>query len=228
MKKLGKIVILALISALGISGTQASTLMQYELGEIKSGGNLIDGTVYFITWGADGVFNSSISALNGSSSLVAGDDKWLHANEIVAGAVMSNWSEQYNTGIVAGHKFQAVYVKDLFNTDIDYATGSLLNGKSIGAIGSGPVYFFGSYRTDNIETLQGNVPDPIAWTLPPNVGATATVAAYSGTGDYAGFSDYNASLMAYNGFALVPEPSTGALLMIGSVGLVALRRLRKV
>jgi PEP-CTERM motif len=28
--------------------------------------------------------------------------------------------------------------------------------------------------------------------------------------------------------SMVPEPSTGALMMIGAVGLVALRRLRKV
>ena len=227
MKTKNMFQVLALASVFGIHCAQSSTLMQYELAEIKSGGILVDGTVYFITFGADGVFNSSISVLTGATSLVAGDDKWLHANEIVDGAVMSNWSEQYNTGVAAGHKFQAVYVKDLFNTDIDYTTGALLNGKSIGAIGAGPMYFFGSYRTDSIDTLQGNVPDPIAWVLPTNVGATATVVAYSGTGDYTG-NDINAPLNAYNGFALVPEPSTGALMMIGAAGLVALRRLRKV
>jgi hypothetical protein len=228
MNRKSSLKLLVLTAALVVSTTHASTLMQYELGEITSGANLVNGTVYFVSWGADGIFQSSISSLTGSTSLISGDDKWLHANSIIDGVTMSNWSEQYSTGVAAGHKFQAVFVADLFAADIDYATGSLLNGKSIGAIGAGPTFYFGSFRTDNVETLQGNVPDPIAWTLPANVGATATIAAYSGTGGYSGYSDYNAPLNVNNGFSLVPEPSTGALMMIGAAGLVALRRLRKV
>jgi hypothetical protein len=36
------------------------------------------------------------------------------------------------------------------------------------------------------------------------------------------------NLTGYEEIAMVPEPSTGALIMLGAAGLVALRRLRKV
>lgn len=46
--------------------------------------------------------------------------------------------------------------------------------------------------------------------------------------DYSSGSDLIAAASIAQTFDVVPEPSTGALMLIGSVGLVALRRLRKV
>lgn len=46
--------------------------------------------------------------------------------------------------------------------------------------------------------------------------------------DYSSGSDLISSVKVAETYTVVPEPSTGALIMIGAVGLVALRRLRKV
>ena len=46
--------------------------------------------------------------------------------------------------------------------------------------------------------------------------------------DYSSGSDLIAAASISETYTVVPEPSTGALMMIGAVGLVALRRLRKV
>ena len=214
-----------------LSPVHASTLMQYELGDITLGsGAMLNGTVYFVSYGVDGVLNSSISALATaqSTSLVAGDDKWLFANSVVGGNVQGNWTEQYSTGIAAGQSIVAFFVNNLTETDVNYSSGLLLNSKNLGIAGSGGSELaWGSYRTASVETLGGQVGDAIAWVLPTNVGSTASIIAYSGTGDYTG-NDFNANLVAVNTVALVPEPSTGALMMIGAAGLVALRRLRKV
>ena len=62
-----------------------------------------------------------------------------------------------------------------------------------------------------------------AWSL---VGGDKDVTFTSGTTALVGGFTYSGG--GFDTITLVPEPSTGALLMIGSVGLVALRRLRKV
>jgi len=216
---------------IGVSSAQASTLMQYELGDITLGsGAMLNGTVYFVSYGIDGALNSSLSSLATaqSTSLIGGDDKWLFANSVVGGNVQGNWVEQYNTGIAAGQSIVAFFVNGLSSSDVNYSTGLLLNSKNLGASGAaGELRNWGSYRTNSIETLGDQVGDAISWVLPTNVGATATIVAYSGTGDYTG-NDITANLQAVNSVYLVPEPSTGALMMIGAAGLVALRRLRKV
>ena len=81
------------------------------------------------------------------------------------------------------------------------------------------------------------------WTVPSNNTSGLTIGsanlASSGSGnaselllanytDYSSGSDLISSVAAPVTLEVVPEPSTGALMMIGAVGLVALRRLRKV
>jgi hypothetical protein len=81
------------------------------------------------------------------------------------------------------------------------------------------------------------------WIVPTNnasgltIGTAALVSTGSGNPaelllasytDYASGSDLISSVAAPVTLEVVPEPSTGALMMIGAVGLVALRRLRKV
>lgn len=228
MKVNQKLNLAAVLFGLMAFTSQASTLMQYEIATMVSGSTPINGTIYFVSYGIDGALNSSIGSLSGSSSLIAGDDKWLFANSVADGYVQGNWVEQYSTGISAGQKIIAFFVNGLTSSDVNYTTGGLLNSKTIGAGGAGPTNLaWGSYRTDSVETLGGQVADAVSWTLPSNVGATASIIAYDGIGDFVG-NDINASLATTGAFSLVPEPSTGALLMIGSVGLLALRRLRKV
>lgn len=67
-----------------------------------------------------------------------------------------------------------------------------------------------------------------SWVMPTLAFGLNTVANYtlnSSTTAVVGQFNFNSNDQV---ITLVPEPSTGALLMIGSVGLVALRRLRKV
>lgn len=221
---------------LTILSANSSTLMQYEIGTMTSSGTPLNGTFYFISYGLDNILNSNLSTLSsGATSLLAGDDKWLFASTTANGTKAGNWTEYYSTstsgqyvsGASADQKIELFFVNGLTSTQLDLTTGSLLSGFTIGASGGGGTSFsYGRYRTDSIDTGGGNIPDPIAWKLPANVGSTATLLAYSGTGLYV--SDINANLATSSTFTIIPEPSTGALLMFGAVGLVALRRLRKV
>ena len=83
----------------------------------------------------------------------------------------------------------------------------------------------------------------VSWVVPGTNAAGLTVGtaqiASSGSGnpaelllanytDYASGSDLVSSVAVATTFNVVPEPSTGALMMIGAAGLVALRMLRKV
>lgn len=115
------------------------------------------------------------------------------------------------------------------NTGGDYAS-LLPPGKTIWLIGS---------SVSNATALStGSIYSPTAeffavqkssWSLVP------TVTADGGTTDFllanvSSSSDVKVGSydVATSSIIMVPEPSTGALLMIGSVGLVAMRRLRKV
>lgn len=230
--------ILSLAAGLILAGVSAypATLMQYDIGIMTSGGSALNGTFYFVSYGVDGILNSNLGSLApGSTSLLAGDDKWLFAGTTTNGTSGGNWTEYYNvvtpgqyvSGAAVGQKFGLFFVNGLTSTQLNLANGSLLTGFSIGATGAGggTSFSYGTYRTDSNDTGGGNVADSIAWFLPSNSGATASVLAFSGSGPY--LSDFNANLTTSSSFTIIPEPSTGALMMIGAVGLVALRRLRK-
>lgn len=219
-----KILSLAVMSWVVISGSSASTLMQFELGEIKvSGNNMVNGTLAFISFGVDGVFNSSPSALalNGTS-LISGDDIWLFARDITGNNVQGNWQEQYSPAAV-GQKFTALFIDVISASQLNYSTGAFLGGLKIGTGVGTTSYQFGTYRTDSLETLGGNIADPASWVLPANVGATASFVAYSGTGDYTG-PDFPANLITTGSFAVIPEPSAGSLLLVGSLLALGNRR----
>jgi hypothetical protein len=203
----------------------ASTLMQFELGELKvSGSDMVSGTLAFISFGADGIFNSTPSglALN-STSLISGDDIWLYARDIVGNNVQGNWQEQYAPALV-GQKFIALFINSISSSQLNYSTGAFLGGLKIGTGADSTSFQFGTYRTDSVETLGGNIPDPASWVLPANVGSTASFIAYSGTGDYVG-QDFIANLNTTGLFTVIPEPSTSSLLLFGS--LLALRNHRR-
>jgi len=218
--------ILALVVLLigSMSCTQASTLMQYELGQITSAGTALNGSLFFVSSGVNGTFDSG-SFSTGATSLINSGDSLLFATAITDGAAQGNWQELYTSPVAVGQSITALFVKDLTSSDVSYSTGAFLGGKSVGLAG-GTSYAFGSYRTASVETLGNPSSDAIAWVLPANSGATASLLAYSGTGDYTG-SDLTANLATSSSFVLIPEPSSASLLALGMAGLVALRARRK-
>lgn len=83
------------------------------------------------------------------------------------------------------------------------------------------------YPTD--PDLQAAVIGNAAWVMPATSGVDTTIVTYtlsSGTGSTALVGSIDNATKGIT-LSLVPEPSTGALMMVGAVGLVALRRLRK-
>ena len=84
----------------------------------------------------------------------------------------------------------------------------------------------GGTRTAAITGAYVALADAIAWVLPANTGATASILAYSGSGGYEG-GNFNATLATSSSFNLIPEPSSASLLALGMAGLVALRARRK-
>jgi hypothetical protein len=218
--------ILALVVLLigSMSCTQASTLMQYEMGLITSGGSALSGSLFFVSSGTNGTFDSGTFSA-GATSLINSADSLLFATAISGGSAQGNWSELYTSPVAVGQSITALFVKGLTSSDVSYSTGAFLGGKTVGLTG-GTSYAFGSYRTASVETIGGSVGDAIAWVLPANTGATVTLLAYSGTGDYTG-SDLTANLATSSSFNLIPEPSSASLLALGVAGLVALRARRK-
>ena len=217
---------LAIILALP-SESSASITINYEVAEISSGGNLIlSGTLFFISHGADNVLQSS--GWDTGSSFIKGDDRFFWAAEIANGvAAGAIPSVNMPTGTVANTtKFTGIFVAGLTSTDVDYGTGSLLGGKTF-TLSGGTSYQFGGYRTDSIEDFGGDPTGNMAWVFPSD-GALLQLSAYSNTGSTYTGGAITANLATSSSFNVVPEPSTGALMMIGAVGLVALRRLRKV
>jgi len=220
-----KINILAALLIAFVPTVKASTLMSYEMGLITSGGaNIGSGTLFFISSGTDATFDSGVFNL-GATSIIKSSDTLLFATAISGGTASGTWTEQYNTPVAAGQAITALFVKDLTSSDVSYSTGAFLGGKSIGLSG-GTSYNFGTYRTSSIDSAGGSVGDAIAWILPANTGATATLMAYSQTGDYSG-TDLTANLATSSSFNLIPEPSSASLLALGVAGLVALRVRRK-
>ena len=214
----------AILLTAWMSCVQASTLMQYELGLVTSGGNALNGSLFFISSGTNTTFDSGTFSA-GATSIINPADSLLFATAVTGGSAQGNWSEQYVSPVAVGQTVTALFVGGLTSSDVNYSTGAFLGGKSIGLSG-GTSYAFGTYRNSSAETLGGGVGDAIAWVLPANAGATASLIAYSGSGDYSG-SDFNANLATSASFNLIPEPSSASLLALGVAGLVALRARRK-
>lgn len=222
-----KINILAALLIAFVPTVKASTLMSYEMGLITSGGvNISSGTVFFISSGTDATFDSGVFTV-GATSIIKSSDALLFATAITGGVSTGTWTEQYVAPVAVGQTITALFVKGLTSADVNYATGAFTGGKSIGSSG-GTSFAFGTYRTAGVEDLTslGAVADAIAWVLPANTGATASLLAYSGSGDYAG-GNFNATLATSSSFNLIPEPSSASLLALGMAGLVALRARRK-
>ena len=95
------------------------------------------------------------------------------------GSVQGNWTELYTSPVAVGQSITALFVSGLTSSDVNYSTGALLGGKRI-SLSGGVSYAFGTYRNASAETLGSQVGYAIAWVLPANAGATASLIAYSG------------------------------------------------
>ena len=222
-----KMKILAALLIAFVPSVKASTLMQFDMGELTSGAAIItSGTVFFISSGTDATFDSGTFAV-GATSIIKASDALLFAKAIgSAGTATGNWTEQYISPAAAGQNITALFVKGLTSADVNYTTGAFTGGKSILASG-GTSIAFGTYRS-SVPDLDAAA-DAIAWTIPANAGATASLIAYSQTGDY-GPTTVTANLATSSAFNLgvaIPEPSSASLLALGMAGLVALRARRK-
>ena len=225
MRSSSTLLALTLFSLLASSEGRSSTTMQFDVGIMSRAGTEISaGTLAFLSLGSDGVFNSSPDALGlNATSLVAGDDIWMYATGITAGASGGLWIEDYTGGVAKDQKIQAVFFNNLTTSQIDYTSGAFLGGLRIGTGAGSTTYNFGTYRNDLADTLGGNASDAIGWIVPIDAGATASIFAYSNTGSYAG-GDITAVLSASSTFAVIPEPSSMSLLVMGLASIFALRR----
>lgn len=221
-----KILLLALTLA---SKAHSSVTINYELGELKSGGlNISAGTVFFISYGVDNLLQSS--SWTTGNSFILGDDKLFAAVPIssgVAAGALANYDLPAGT-VTSTTRFAAIFINSIDSSIVNYATGVLLGGRTFGTSG-GTSYSFGTYRTDSIEDFGAPTPgDNINWIFPAD-GGTYTLSAYSGTGDYTG-NDIVASLTTTSNLIVIPEPSSLSLLLIsgGFAFLFAAQRGKKV
>jgi len=220
-----KIITLSVIAMMAsLNHSHAAISLTYELAEITAGGSLVGtGTVIFISHGTNNALESN--SWTSGSSFIKGDDSFFAAVTItdgIAAGFLSNLNLPANT-TANSTKFSAIFVAGLTGSDVDYSSGSLLAGKTFGT--SGTLYNFGTYRNDLAEAYGASTVGKIGYIFPSD--GTYDLFTSSNTGDYAG-ATYTANLSAASSLYVVPEPSTGALIMIGAAGLVALRRLRKV
>jgi hypothetical protein len=225
MKKVTVAILVALTAI--IQPTKASTLMQYEVIGLTSGGvDISTGTAFFISWGTDAAFNSG-SFTSGATSLISASDKLLYSATITGGMTSGAWDELYTSPVAAGQNITALFIAGSLSPFVDTATGNLKSGFQIVNSG-GSSFSFGTVRNASADTVGGNVPDAIAWTLPANAGATASIGAYAAGqgGDFVSALNTTASFQI-GSVVTVPEPSVASLFALGTVGLVALRARRK-
>ena len=142
----------------------------------------------------------------------------------------SLYSRTLNTLLVgAGYSVFGADAAGLFAGQIDVVLPTspvTAVGKSLGlAVTYGTE--LGIFKFDGTLPANGSAENPVQFgALLANVNSSGVLVGnfVSNTGPY-DFGD--GIILSGEGYQLVPEPSTGALIMIGAAGLVALRRLRK-
>lgn len=233
LKSTGILILGFLLSVNTPSKLSAQSAIILDVGKITSGGTNASGVLFLVAHGANSAAlgYDTPSFASPSTSIISGDDRLLTSvifnGGVAQGTPDATFELNYTTlGVAAGTKFTGLFIAGPVSSYINTSTGALLSGYTFGT-GTGSVPFtFGSYRTDVAEQFGGSDSSGIAWVLPSP--GNYSLSAY--TSSYAGgvTLDVPATLATSGSFSIVPEPSTGTLMMIGAVGLVALRRLRKV
>lgn len=213
MKHALKLALLAIIMSLPSSG-KAFTYAFQDYGGISYGGSLVTGNVEFSL----GYFSGSITVNGPTIDLT----NYTNLNTDGDGGVW--WNPAYDFGDPAAGNPADTFIS--VGTDpMDSNIGGLKPAANtllyvVGRSTTGPSFSFAF----------GNSAWMVKTNTPTDLGGAIYAWGEGFTFANATVFTSNASLSTSSGniITVVPEPSTGALLMIGSVGLVALRRLRKV
>jgi len=198
-------------TTLDSTGTAMSNNMAFRIGTFTGG--FTPTVANYASWFSNFVGVNGFIAVGGTSvgrlsaSITAGDSNLINAPVTSNVGVGANGS----SGISSSSLLYAI----LWNTK--YASNGTIPNSGGG----------NSFDPSNV-TLQAAILSNSSWTMPTAASLDLTNYTYSlssGTTALVGSID-----LANKGVTLqaVPEPSTGALMMIGVAGLVALRRLRKV
>jgi len=238
MNKMKKLFLIAgALLSLGIASSQASISLVLNIGSVAG---WTSGAVWLVSAGGDGVFSSPF--VNGGSSLAGTGDTYI-AGAIIdssnynvggtTGSIAMPFTVNYGTGIANGNKIKAFWISAPSSAVslLDLNSGTLTAGNTFTTSG-GTLLNWNGYTSTNTETAGGGLDPTMGWTLPSDSGASGLyLSVFTSDDPSGGFADFPqtpGSLDATNVIGVVPEPSTGALMMIGAAGLVALRRLRKV
>jgi hypothetical protein len=200
----------------------------------SGGGNINLGTRLRVGTFLDAtVLNNTISAYLSGSQDYAGTLLALNNNFADLGTNVTNYGNASQTGTgTSSSQF-------VFNTTAsltingtsgtrNVANGQIQNVNYTSSIGvSKSVYLWTAFNNE-IGIVRGS-----SWTTPTSdlTGLTLNMSAITASNGgvlLGSYTDYASGNDTIGLVAAVPEPSTSALMMIGAVGLVALRRLRKV
>lgn len=227
---------LMLVTAFCANMSHAQTTgIVVDVGHITSGGSNINGYLFLVGHGTNAISGTSYDAPTfgaSTTSILGGNDRLISSIPIVNGIAATRITPSPSlTGVAVGTPFTGLFIAGVdVASYININTGNLLSGFTFGTGGGAVNFQFGTYRTDTPETFDGSATDAIGWVFSA-VGNDFSLSAY--TASYATANggvalDVPATLATTGSFSIIPEPSTGTLMIIGTVGLVALRRLRKV
>jgi len=219
-------IVVGLMLALGFSqNTKASITLNYDLSIFTYNINntVVSGTLLLISHGSSNVFESGSGWAAGTTSFLRGNDTLLAAvaisDGIASGALNNIVAPAGST--YGSTQFTGLFINGLTSSNIDYSTGGLLGGLQFASSG-GTSYWYGSYRSDNVEGYGNGPVGKINWTIPADGSTNDFWAAGAGAN-----GDYVADLDAGSQLSLVPEPSSATLLALGSIALFASRTIRK-
>jgi len=224
----------ATVTLVGNGAGSGAILVTSSLGNIDLGTRLRIGT-----FTDTGLLSSAISAFTAGTANYAATLSALNSNFVDLGTNVTNYGTANQTG--TGVSASQVVLNTTASLAINGATAATYNvfnggiasvtySSSIGA--NKNLYLWTAFNNEIgiVRNVDGT--GTTAWVTPSSdlSGVTMNLSGINSSSevllgtyvDYASGSDFIALSAA------IPEPSTGALMMIGAFGLVAMRRLRKV
>jgi hypothetical protein len=231
----------------GITSIQAATVTMVGNGAsggaifvTSSFGNIDLGTRLRVgTFGDSTLLNSTIAAFNAGTASYAATLSALNSNFADLGTNVTNYgnASQVGTGVsssqVVFNATASLAINGAVAATYNVFTGSIQNvtySSSIGA--SKNLYIWAAFNNEIgiVRNVDGT--GTTAWVTPASdlSGVTLNLSGINSQSEVllGAYTDYATGSDLIRLQAAIPEPSTGALMMIGGVGLVALRRLRKV
>jgi hypothetical protein len=224
----------ATVTLVGNGAGNGAILVTSSLGNIDLGARLRIGT-----FTDTGILSSAISAFTAGTANYAATLSALNSNFVDLGTNVTNYGNANQTGTgVSATQVVLNTTASLVINGATAATYNVFNGgianvtysSSIGA--NKNLYLWTAFNNEIGIVRNGDGTGTTAWVTPASdlSGVTMNLSGINSSSevllgtyvDYASGSD----LIALT--AGIPEPSTGALMMIGAFGLVAMRRLRKV